>query len=210
MSGHRNLVLILLIALLLLAGCGGNSDSEDVKLTKAGLVDLSALPDPVLTSEDIEATEPGSPQRAYLSYWRDAQFQNWAGAMDSFDPGLVDAVGFDELLGGLRSQAALMRVNAPALESASTSEPGLTSLPYAIVDAEGDVTTQTATLREKGGRWLIVYDSFLDGAIGGFVAGRVQAEIDPSAPTNSIEADRAGGRATLRQGRYLEQLKRGG
>jgi hypothetical protein len=189
-----------------LAGCGGESDEDAQSLADKSLVDVSDLPDPVLTPEDVAAAE-GSPERAYLTYYQDAQFQDLASAVDRFAPGTVDAVGLSLLSQAIRSQITLMRGTEPSFIDEARSEPDLVSLRYALKGSDDQPVTATAVLRKQGGDWEIVYDSFLDGAIGSVAESRAQARIDPAASVSSIEALRAGSAAGRLQARYLEQLK---
>lgn len=203
-------MLALAIASLLAAGCGGESGEEGERLSQASLLDVDSLPDPVLTDEDVAEQEQDSAERTYLAYWQAAQFGDLAAALGYFAPQTVEAVGVGTLNAAIRSQVSLMRGTRPVFVSEAETDPGLTSLRYAIRGIEGEVITATAVLREAGDGWEIVYDSFLDGAIGATIEGRAQARIDPASATASPEAARAGAAATARQSRYLNELTEGG
>lgn len=200
------------VVALPLAGCGGESNDDAESLADESLVEVSELPEPVLTPEDVEGTEEGSPERAYLTYYQDAQFQDLASAIDRFAPGTVEAVGRDLMTQAVRSQSGFLREREPSIIDTAESEPDLVSLRYALRGVEDDQPiAATAVLRQKGnGDWEIVYDSFLDGAIGGVAESRAQARIDAAAPVSSAEALRAGAAAGRSQSRYLEELKQGG
>jgi hypothetical protein len=155
----RVVLLLALAALPALAGCGSGS---------AQPVSLPGATQQLLSQTDVNAQPPGSPERAFLAWWRDVQYANLAqfklelvpALRDSFAPRgkMPDAINY--FSGALRSARPKIR---------DVSRTGTTAVVYAIISYRQPVGTsryvtttvpRAFTFTKIGGRWLLADDSF--------------------------------------------------
>jgi hypothetical protein len=208
-ASARSLFVGALAALaLVFAGCG--DDSTDTQLGDKSLVDPADLPEAVISDDDRDQFEQGSPEVALLNYWQSLQFQDLAGALEFYEPGLRRAVGDSSMLEALRSQASLYRIRKPGILEDETETAGeLTTVRYVIEDLNGGVTPHSVTFRRDGDEWRIVFSSFTGEGLLGSAQARKQVEIDPSAQSPGPEAQQAGARAAQKQQDYLDSVLQG-
>ena len=197
-------IAIALFAGGMLAGCGGGGTSDE-KLVTSSMVDEKDLPDAVIAADDLDRFSQQSPQRAFLEYWRDLQYQDLASALVFYEPGLRRAVGEDLLADALQFEQAVYRARKPGIVGTDERN-GLASVRYVLTDLSDVTTPQSMTLRRHGADWEIVYDSFLGDSVSSLVQTQAQAKIDPSAQAPGAEAQRAGSAAAQRQVGYLRSV----
>jgi hypothetical protein len=193
-----------LLALFVVA-CGGGSSNENQRLAGKSILDEGALKENLVSPEDLDKYPADSPGHAFLQYWAALQFLDYASADGDVDPGLRSKLGLNRLNDAFQAQSAFYRTQTPVIADQTTKGPD-TSIRWAINDSNNNPTTHTTTLRRSGGRWLIVYDSFLGDSLALVAQEQVQARINPAASTPSPAALAAGDRARSLQLDYLDTL----
>lgn len=190
---------------LLPAGCGDGDSQADLATTS--LVETGELPRAVISDEDRDRFEEDSAERAFLDYWEALQFQDLATAVGFHELVVRKAIGEEDLIGTLRSQASLYRATKPGIVEAS-ADGDLTSIRYLLQDLSGSQAPHTVVWRRQGDEWRLLYSSFLGDSLIAVVQARTQAEIDPSAQTPSDEAQEAGAAAARLQEQILARARR--
>ena len=197
-------VLVLGMATLVV-GCGSDKRT-DQELAQTSIAERPPPLEKVLIQQkDVLATKAGTVERAFLLYWSGLQHQAFADAAGSYDPGLIEAIGLNQIVEALKSQAPYFRSVRPSIESA-TSEGGLTTLKYLVRDEKNTVVPRSLTFRRINDDWRIYYDPFLDLALQAYVQNATQVAIDPRAGTIHERSIVAGAGASRLQSDYLHDL----
>ena len=104
-----------------------------------------------------------------------------------------------------KSQASYYRSAQPRVVR-STSDRGLTTVQYVVTGSDGDRVPRSVIFRRVDGGWEIVFDSYLDQALAGYVQTVTQQAIDPKADEPSRTAVKAGEGASRLQSRWLNDF----
>ena len=199
---RRSVVALLCGFVSLVAACGGGSEDEARELQKRSIVsDPEPLSAALIKTRDLRRYTPDSVERAFLSYWSTLQFEGWRTAVRFYEPGLRDYIGDDRLLRALAGQVGVFQSNRPIISSVARVNGDLL-LKYLLRDTSTNETPRSLAWRRIGGNWRVVYDGFLDDALGEAGQLEVQTRIDPTAQKPSTEALRAGARARRLQSQY--------
>lgn len=199
----RRLVLIVVACGLAVAatGCNGGSDDdvpESIVRTETQLI----------SAREVADTRSGSPERAFLRFWSNLQYESWLVAISFFRPPLVDAIGDDRLIGTLSVHREYFRLTKPVFRGRVRAGRDYVTRYLAPVSVGGPPVPLSITWRRDGRTWRIHHVPQLDEMLRVFEQVRVQADIDPLAGRPSRRALRAGTVASLLQARFLAAERR--
>ena len=188
-------------SLLAASGCGGGSDSNQATEARN-----------LISTKEIETSPAGSPERAFLSFWSDLQYQSWAEAATYYSPALREFIGTAELIGAKKVDASLFPLIKPTVLDATESARD-TTVRYSILLPEGTKELGSTTWRKEGGNWEMIYDSRLDPELNQFARNQVEIEEDGALSTDATEAPsaaaaQAGVEASHLQAEFLETALR--
>ncbi|MEN3340789.1 MAG: hypothetical protein V7644_193 [Actinomycetota bacterium] len=154
------------VPLLVLAagGCGNGTQKPQA---------LPGAAQQPLTRTDVDRYPAGTPQRALLHWWRDAQYVNLAGYLDDFQPAFRRVLRQDrKTLRGLAWFAGSIRPARPTIQNIEVR--GNTATIYTRVAYRTPVglsrfVTSTApqafVLVRRRGRWLLHDDNFVQSTL---------------------------------------------
>lgn len=200
--------LALVASVLVLGACGGSADDEARQVQTTSVI---AKNDPVrefmVTEAEIDKAPRGSVERAFLQYWSDLQFQAWAVAARTYEPGLRRFLGVDILIRALSNQGPTYLSTRPDIVSAKTSGDRAV-IRYFRIGNRGATPTSISWIRGDSGRWLITYDALLDQALADSRQLETQQAIDPVSQKPIPAAVRAGNKARKLQSQYVAQQER--
>lgn len=156
----------------LLAGCGDSGNGGRIVRgpgTDAN-GDLIADPSP-LTVDDVNSRGTGTPANTVLGLYFYVQWGALPSAIALYDPRLVDAFGTDTVI------AALASVRTDLLRTRVEVGKAIRSRFGTVVTVTGvrraDTSTHNSfTLRRRDGRWYVVGDTLLEGALADVAAAR--------------------------------------
>jgi hypothetical protein len=171
------------------AGCGGAALHQEV--TAAA---------PKESAPFTLALKPGqadTPSGTVLSMLHVVAEQALPAIPAYYDPRVRNVVGDGLLAEALATQRASLLGPAPTILHSDQSPAGTIVSVRLTKPAVGTVN-HSFVLRRIGGRWLIAYDTILDGALPYFVQATVQNSIQPNATTPSVRAVRAATATQLR------------
>jgi hypothetical protein len=161
---RRPAVLAMAFALTL-TGCGSaTAPTPDAVETDSIAADVRAPSKSEITDADLERVKDDTAPRALLEFWSDLQWQDWVGAVDRYSPGLRRVVGARNLLEALKSQAGVYRGAKPSVQEESRRR-GFTVVRFALSDQSGNRRLSSTIWRREAGRWKLVFDGLLDGAL---------------------------------------------
>lgn len=110
------------------------------------------------------AAPPGSADRAVLNLLRFVQLDTPVLAVDFYHPNVIRALGATTIVNALSTQSApLLSGKIGRLRDESTRRGKLVT--FAFRRPNNQVTTYAFLLRNVEGRWRIIYDSLLQGAL---------------------------------------------
>jgi hypothetical protein len=194
---------------LTLAGCGGSAPpTPDAVQRDSITADVRAPSKNEITDADLKRIKDDTAPRAFLEFWSDLQWQNWVGAVDRYSPGLRRVVGARNLLEALKYQAGVYRGAKPSVRKASRRR-GFTVVRFALSDQSGNRQLSSTIWRREAGRWRLVFDGLLDGALRSWAQNRTQQLTSPDAAKPTKQALKAGIDASELQGRYLPFILHG-
>jgi hypothetical protein len=184
--------------ILLGAGCGGSSGA-----------DQPAVAANLLAPAEIEKYPSGSPERAFLSFWSDLQFQSWAEVVSSYNPDLREFIGAANLIEAKKLNGSAYQTLKPEIRRVRRDGDTAT-IYYSLLMQDGTKELASTTWREADGNWQLIYDSRLDAELNQYARNKVSIEetgalpTDPSA-TLSMRATRSGSKAAALQAEFLEE-----
>jgi hypothetical protein len=156
---------------LMLTGCGDfTRETPDAVQRSSITADVRAPSRNEITDADLERVKGDTAPRALLEFWSDLQRQDWVGAVDRYSPGLRRAVGARNLLEALKSQAEVYRSAKPSVRAASRRR-GFTVVRFALSDQSGTPRLSSTIWRREAGRWRLVFDGLLNGALQSWAPG---------------------------------------
>lgn len=184
------------------AGCGGDGETAREVAQRSVSEGVPPLEKTLITQRDLDSVPAGSAERAFLTFWRDLQFQAWDRALATYEPQLVRAVDGSNLVEALKSQGAYFRRVKPEFQS-TIKDGDTATVRYLVESPSGPKTPQSVSFQRRRAGWSIVYDPFLDVALLEAIQAATQAQIDPRAQEVSARAIQAGLRAARLQSSYL-------
>jgi hypothetical protein len=162
---RRGLVLCSLIAAVAAAGCGSDKDGR-----RPGRPGRATTIQALLPADRVQAV-PGSAAAAILDYWRFFRLGAWPVVASYYEPVVLHAIGPGDVTAALALGAGSLQ-QAPIVDlmteptylgTAVTLVLSLTGKPYQV----------SLVLRHDHGRWLIIYDTLLDGELQALAADQV-------------------------------------
>jgi hypothetical protein len=189
--------LLILGLALTLSACGSSEEGPAAHVRQNDLV----------SQQGIDRYPEGSPERAFLEYWSDLQYNSWADVAGYYDPALRKFIGTAELIQAKKTGSSVYPYLQPDVKSTKT-EDGLTTIYYTLTMEDGTTELASTSWRKEGGNWQLVFDSRLDGELAAVAQERVAlnedtgeglaTELPPSA-----KALRAGKAAARLQAEFL-------
>lgn len=126
--------------------------------------------------------EPKSPRAAVLRLWDLVATGAVVNAVLLYDKPVRDAAGIPNIAGSLASlQQEVTAYQPVVLKVESTPVGSLVTLKWVSRARVGPSQTYSYLLRQRGGRWLIVYDGRLALVLPSYVTATTQLAIDPTA-----------------------------
>jgi len=191
----------------LAVGCGSDVKQEGQQLRAQSLLASSPpLARVVITDEAIARYPAGSVERAFFSYWQDLQFHAWRSALTWYDQKLVQLVTPQSMISSLEELASFYRAVKPLIYSVKSTAYGTVEVRYLGARPGGPVELETVEWRRARGTWQIESDSFLNEGLIAYAEQLEQESINPAAQVLSIQAVRAGQRASHLQAAFLSTL----
>lgn len=205
----RRPAVIVMAFTLTLTGCGGSTRQTSDAVQSNGITaDVRAPSKNEITDADLRRVKDGTASRALLAFWSDLQWQDWVGAVDRYSPGLQRVVGVRNLLEALKSQAGMYRGAKPSVRR-ETRRRGYTVVRFTFTDQSGNRQLSSTIWRREAGRWRLVFDGLLDGALRSWAQARAQQMTGPDAAKPTKQALKAGIDASELPGRYLPFILHG-
>jgi hypothetical protein len=172
----------------LIGGCStkrNEATTAPTRVQKNGLLVTDALP---LTLNDLKKYKAGTPAAAVMELFFYAQWGSSPNVASMYDPGAVRAVGIDNLVGTYSAvRPSLNALQLRVLTDRTDSVGGFVAVEGR--SREADPVRYSFELRNSGGRWRVVFDTLLEGALPSYV----QDSLDPEHPGSpSSRARRAG------------------
>jgi hypothetical protein len=168
---------LLLLAVVLL-GCGGDDDESE------GDGDETFAPN-VVTADEIEAQEEGSPERALLEWWQSFQFGDASQVVALTSQETLDEVGEENLEDVVTNTGQGLQ----GIEVLGATEDGDTAsirvgLLQFTPEKEGEPppdeptssTPDTFAMQNEGGEWLFAETAYLEPRIESFKQAQQQQE----------------------------------
>jgi hypothetical protein len=192
---------ILSILLLVVAGCGGGSDSNPPTEARN-----------LLTTKEIQKYPADSAERAFLSFWSDLQYQSWAEAAAYYSPAFREFVGTAKVIGAKKVDASIFPLIKPTIVG-STEDGDVTTIRYSTVLPEGTTELGSTSWRKEDGNWAMIYDSRLDPELNQFARNQVEIEENGAVSSDASKgpspaAGQAGVEASHLQAEFLEEALR--
>jgi hypothetical protein len=190
-------VAVVALVVVLIVALGGGDDGSDG--------DTDGLPPNVITDEDIQAQDEGTPERALLEWWQAFQFQDTAGVVLLTSPKTLDDVGENDLedLVQARGQGLQGIEILGSTESGDTASvrAGLLTFqpPEEGAPPPDEPTASTPTtfaLTKEDDEWLFDDDAYLEPQIENLRASEEAAEEQQSEeqqPQDEQSSDESGG-----------------
>jgi hypothetical protein len=159
------LVLLLAVGSLALEACGssGSSTKTATGATSANSA-VATTRNGVPKNIDPRLTDPGSPGAAVLDLWRYLQMGAVPVAMLSIDQKAQASVGEAILAGAMASVQGDLK-STKAYVTGTEQTPAGTLVRVAATRPDGGLSTDVFLLRQRGGKWKVVYDTLLTDAI---------------------------------------------
>jgi len=185
------------VAVVLLAGCGGSGSDQMVRsgtVTVQQKADgtLRSTPAPV-TVADVEKLPAGSPQQtvARLVFW--AQWGNLPAVADLYDRRVIGIVGRSRIVGTYDYVRADLLTSQLRIRGTRPSGSGV-FVSAELASTSGPPRREGFLLVRRGGAWRVVYDTLLERAIEGYTI----TQLAPGDPTPSVAAQGGATRAAQR------------
>ncbi len=151
---ERLLAVGCLIATVSLGGC---NDGDDEPTAQA------PAPAPVEGSVTPEQRE-GTPGRTVLETFRFIQLGAIPPAVLQYDSGVREQVGLPAFAGAVQYLQPLVADSSARLESVEAARGGQLAI-LSVTPPKGPSQTYSYVLRKRGGRWNVVYDTFMAGGL---------------------------------------------
>jgi hypothetical protein len=195
-----------LAVVIFLALFGGRDPAADQELLDRSVVDPEDIPASLVTQREVRKQRPGSPRRAFFSYWRAIQQRSGPAVLERFDRGLVALIGEGRLLRALSQHAGTYATRRPRITGVDHAG-NRADVQYLIADYAGSaaVVPHTVSLLHRDGAWRVIFDALLGASLKESQEQAVQDRVDPGAEP-SAEASEAGTKAAGLQDRYLKRL----
>lgn len=141
-----------------------------------------------LSLDDVAKHEPGSPTAAIVRLWYWGQWGSAPNIIQAYDPAVVRLLGAADMAGAYSAQRANM---VSARLRIVGESPGIAGTSVVTLQA---LRTNTApeqysfTLKRKGGRWVVVFDTLLEAAIAGYVQTHASPDPNKEPPAAAVRA----------------------
>jgi hypothetical protein len=188
-----------------IGGCGSKDPAPEAVERTSITAKVRAPAKTEITNADLRHVKAPTASHAFLEYWSELQWQEWISAVDRYSAGLRRVVGTSRILEALQHQASFYRAVKPKIEREATRK-GLTTIRYSYIDSAGTRRLSSTIWRMEDGRWTLVYDGLLDGALQSWAQTRTQQLTAPDAAKPTAAALKAGIEASELQARYLPFL----
>jgi len=191
-----------------LCGCGSSTATEPDAVEAESITEgVRAPSQSEITEDDLDRFKRGTASRSFVEFWSDLQSQDWVAATDRYSRGHQRVVGPRRILEALKYQAGLYRGAKPAIQAQSTRR-GLATIRFSYTDPAGARRLSSTIWQQESGRWRLVFDGLLEGALRSWAQAKTQQITAPPALKPNREALKAGIEASERQGRYLRFVLR--
>jgi hypothetical protein len=204
---------VALIGLCALAGCGG----DDGKVSRIGpstpeeleTGQLDRRPTP-LSFEEVARAAADTPKQIVLEVMFWGQWGSPQGVLAKYSPRTVQAVGAENIAGIYLANRDYLASALPRIDTIKPVGPRRVIVAVQLLTVENPPRAESFLLAREKGEWQIVYDSFVEGSLAGYVQGEVQTARHPLAADDAApdRAAVAAGRAAAAKYRRLS-LARG-
>jgi hypothetical protein len=178
---------VVLLAMAL-AGCGGGDDAAPRPNTRTA---AAAKPAP----QDRRLTTPGSPGAVVQSTMQLIELGALPAAIAQYQPATVRSVDIEDFASAVQSLQADFETGQPRVRAVKSTSTG--TIVVVALHRRGQPASRCSfTLRKRGGKWLIAYDSLMDDAIRSSATARAQSRLTPNRAGTSPPAAAAGIRAS--------------
>ena len=203
------------VALFAMAGCGG----DDGKVSRTGPSkpeelsngQLDRRPTP-LRIEDVANAKPGSPERAVLEVMFWGQWGSPQGVLAQYSPRVVRATGAQNIAGIYESNRDYLASTLAQVET--TKAVGRRRVvALRLLTEESPPRAESFLLTPAKDGWRIIYDSFVENSLAGYVQTAEQQARHPRAPDDATPdpaAVAAGRKAVAEYRRLFLPGSRGG
>jgi hypothetical protein len=192
------------VVALAVTGCGGTGTKNEgnvANVPETGVTGadgrLSEAPTP-LRIADLRREPRGSAQAAVLRLFYFAQWGSAPNIASAYDPLVRNAVGVSNIVGTYGQQRSALATSRPRIiESTATATGTFVSLE--LLRADAPPARHSFSLRQRYGRWQIVFDTLLEGGLDAYISS-VRSRSPVGRPPD---------RSAARQGREAAQNYRG-
>jgi hypothetical protein len=174
-------------AMWTLAGCTKAEDPAAPKATGTASASLAKLVNP-------ESVDRDSPERTVLGLLRYLQLNTTTLALDLYHPVVARKLTPETIFAGLASQVSAVQ-NSQVKELASEPSRRGMLVTFLLVNKAG-AFRYSYVLRRSAGRWVVIYDTLLEGGLSYVAQARVG--LRTGKPATSPEVHDAGDRAAER------------
>ena len=165
---------VLLVCLLVLAGCGGEGNARPEG--------LPGKAEQLLTASEIRRHPEGSPARTLYEWWRSAQYADLTGYLEHYETRLRRELEAEPNTEGvLEVFAGFIRTARPVIQQVERE--GETTTVYTEIEFRRPVGTthyatttrpQAFTMVRQRGEWRLVDDLYVDQSVGAVVRASEQ------------------------------------
>jgi hypothetical protein len=172
----------ILLPVVLLLGCGGDGGSAGSGAEAPANADFGPN---VVTDDEIEAQEDGSPGRALLEWWQSFQFGDAEQVLARTSQETIDELGESDLAELVNNTGqGLQGVEVLAATESGTDSSVRVGLLQFTPEKEGEPppdqptasTPDTFTMTNEDGEWLFAETAFLVPRLEGFLQAQAQQE----------------------------------
>ncbi len=158
---ERLLAVGCLIATLSLGGCNDGDDEPTAQAPAPAPVEDSAIPK---QTEDSALEGEGTPGGTVLETFRFIQLGAIPPAVLQYDSGVREQVGLPAFAGAVQFLQPQVAESSARLESVEAVRGGQLAI-LSVTSPKGSSQTYSYVLRKRGGRWNVVYDTFMAGGL---------------------------------------------
>jgi hypothetical protein len=150
-----------LIGAALLGGCTAGDDEPTAQAPAPAPAQDPGIPK---QPEDAGLAREGTSGKAVLETFRFIQLGAIPPAVLQYDPVVREQVGIPAFAGAVQNLGPQVTDSSASLESVETVRGGALAL-LRVTPRQGPPQTYSYFLRKRGGRWKVVYDTFMEGGL---------------------------------------------